>query len=215
MRKFISAILLVLAGVTILSAETNDKVSIHQLYGAHYLNRNRAYEGNTGYQDFNESINNWGLGGTVFAGIGVLGVYSQTAFYIPTGHTYDPESSLGEQKLEGFRLGMDNLSGLGININLTPKIGILLGGGFHWDLIFMYKDLYYEAEGSEPALIFDLGLGGAGNLYIMTSEQMSIYFGGMVAWDFLVLQGNSYQNQHWDKADHWIYGFNAGIGFKL
>lgn len=215
MRKFVSVLFLMLAAVTMLTAQKKKNINVHQLYGVHYLNRVREYEGNTGYNNYIDSINNWGLGGTVFSGYGSIGFYSQTVLLIPTGHQYDPESSLGKQDLEGFRLGIDSISGVGFNFEITPDVGFLLGTGFHWDLIFMYKDLYYGMDGSEPSLTFDLGLGGAGDFYIKVSEQISIYIGGMAAWDFLVLQGNSYQNQHWDKATHWIYGFNAGIGFKL
>ncbi|MDC7232305.1 MAG: hypothetical protein PQJ58_03675 [Spirochaetales bacterium] len=217
MKKVLAVLLLLSLCTASLTAQEkrSHNLTLHQLYGVHYLNRIREYEGNTGYDDFSDSINYWGAGGTVFAGFGPLGAYTQTAFFIPTGHSYDPESPLGKQQYTSFRIGMDSLSGLGLAVEITPELGFLLGAGIHWDLSFMYKDPYYGREGSEPSLTFDLGLGSGADIYVMASDTVSLYFGAMVAWDFLVLQGNSFLNQNWEKGTHWIYGFNGGLGFKL
>lgn len=186
-----------------------------RLVGVHYLNRSRAYEGVTGYDDFEQNINNWGIGGTIFAGYGPVGMYSQAAILVPTGHDFSPQSPVGSQDMKGFRIGVDNLSGLGVNLEMGHSMGFVLGAGLHWSLDFLYKDLYYDREGDEPALYFDLGLGGSANFYILPTEVLTLYFGATSSWDFLTLHGNSYLNQNWDKGTRWIYGFNGGIGFKL
>ena len=127
----------------------------------------------------------------------------------------DFESALGDQELKDFRLGFDNLTGLGFHLQMGSSVGFLLGGGLHWSLSFFYNDLFYGRDGDEPSLYFDLGLGGAADFYIMASDVVTLYFGGTSFWDFLTLHGNSYLNQNWDKDTRWGYGFNAGFGFKF
>lgn len=214
MRKFFIFLLLVLTAA-VLSAQQGI-----MLLGGGYLEHNHQYDYESGdpqnssglpNSDFSDTWRSWGIESTQFIkGRDNSGIYNSTMLFFPENLSRDGSSA---KDFKEFRLGVNNISGIGVNTG-TGRLGIIGGGGLHWDIMYMNK---YPKTTDSRYFLINLGLGGGGHVYYMLDEKVNIHVGAIWWWDPFQIRSSSSKDisDHFAFKSGWGYKVTAGIGWKI
>lgn len=168
---------------------------------------------------FTDVWRSFGLGSTQFVtGSGsAFGFYNTTFIYLPIDavrNGTDPADSQGATYFPDFRLGIDTISGGGVNFG-KEKIGAVIGLGLHLDYAFIYNYPLDTVPNDRQFSFFTVGVGGGGNVYIMVNEKINIHVGTLWWYDFWQPRYSGSGSFELYKFQGWGFNVTAGVGFKM
>ncbi len=182
MKKMLIIILLLGASTISLIAE-----NVVVIQGG-YLSTSRVYDIDSVYPDekFTKTDSEAGVNITAFLGKRI-GFYSSVSVLLPFSWTtkgeasgYLPNKEDGNYEELDTKIGIDMLLGVGFLIPAGESLSFILGGGAHYNGLFL-DDIYL----SESYMSNVLGVGFAANTIIDLSRNIKWNIGITGAWDFV------------------------------
>ncbi len=187
------------------------------LISVFYQNTTKEYR-DEGLPGFTQKYESWGAGMVRYMAQpgSQFGIYTANSLFVPVSYDYGNLNPPGTGNFGDFRIGFDTLTGGAVNFG-SGRVGFLLGAGLHLNYLFLYTDPLTEAPlyryNSNSYL--NIGLGGAGHIYVQVNDQVNIHAGANYTYDFWELTDNFDLRQYngFRSNQSWAVLFGVGVKF--